>query len=274
MNVDCRGVTRGYCNAPGCSCSSYAGSSSGGMKCDKCGHPPGKHAKSSMTSIPVTAAAVISDGGLFMDDSGSEDEATSQPVPEIRTISMSSYFQSGATEAGSRPSSLPATHPRSPTPKSLARDAWSDPRPKKPSLSQMPTCTHPNCSEPAFFDLNTGEESMCCEDHMYTASPVPMHTLPDDFNRSFFLTDSYSEQSTSLSPVQSLPPQFHTAPAVSRRYSNIPLPTPRHAFAQHIHPSQLPPFHPSQSAPNFQFPPSLPPKNQSPGMYIHSQQAM
>ena len=264
MSVDSRGVTRGCCNAPGCSCSSYAGKNSSGMKCDKCGHPPGKHAKTSMTTVP-TAVQSVSDDELLVSDSGSDDEPTSQPI----TLS-SMRFPSDVTEVS--PPRPPRPRPSSSrtSPKSASRDAWSAPRsaprPKRTSLAHV--CRYPNCSAPSFFDLNTREESVYCETHMSSRSPVAIHT-EQSLNHAVFLTDGDSEpmmlsqQSTHVGTIdlltESLPSQFHTVP---RQSSNVPLPTPRLVKTE----QQL--FHPSQSAPNLRPVPIQ--RRAQPGIYIHA----
>lgn len=243
--MDSRGVARGCCNVPGCSCSCYAVSSTGEMKCSKCDHPPGRHAKSSMT-MPVPQSV--------SDESGSDSEDDTEPSPQpVFTITkILSPFTIKAKPQRESP------HPR-------PRDAWADgavsvPRPpstKKQSLQRVPTCIHPNCDKEAFFDLNTREESVYCNDHMHMptsgiVSPEDLHT---HFSSAMFVTDGDSDMTMQL-PPQSTTSHAFVIPDQPQELSLAP--------SQTVFPSLMqaeclqPVFHPSQSAPNLSLRPQLP----------------
>lgn len=223
MNVDSRGVARGCCNVPGCSCSCYA-VRTGEMKCSKCDHPPGRHAKSSMT-MPVPQSVSVESGS----DSQDDNEPSPQPVLTITKILS--------------PFTVKA-RPQRESPHSRPRDAWVDgvvsvPRPpstKKQSLQRVRTCIHPNCDKEAFFDLNTGEESDYCNDHMHMPRGiVPPEDLHTHFSGAMFVTDGDSDMTMQLPPDQ---PQ-----------ELLSLAAPSQIVFPPSMPAQ-PVFHPSQSTPN------------------------
>lgn len=260
--VDSRGVARGCCNFPGCSCFGYDGTGSNGGKCDRCGHPPPRHAKTSMMAsaqsppspqpVMMTLAADSDDdnevGSLSL-SGASEDGPTSVPVPVIRKIIDSMpYFrlnpplprdQSASLRA--RRSSSPEQRPRPPQPKlkprrsPASRNAWAA------SAAPFPACRYPNCENPQFFDVNTGVESAYCSEHMYAPPPPPPLISPDQF--------SHSMGSLTTSMIAPDGMSFHTTP--------LPTPSPQYLPPQRLvqtdmYPPPQPLFHPSQSAPNIQ----------------------
>ena len=241
MNVDSRGVARGCCNFPGCSCSCYAVSSiPGEMKCSKCYHPPGRHAKSSMT-MPVPQSVSDESGS----DSQDDNEPSPQPVPTITKI-ISSFTKA-------KPPQRESPHPRP------RDDAWatSVPRPpstKKQSLERVPTCIHPNCNKEAFFDLNTREESVYCNDHMHMptgiVSPEDLH---NDFSGAMFITDGDSDTRPPTSHDFVIPDQTQELTSLtSLAPSQIVFPLPMPAECSQTT------FHPSQSTPNLSLQHQLP----------------
>ena len=225
MSVDSRGVMRGCCNVPGCSCFSYDGTNTGGVGCDVCGHPPGRHAKSSMT---MSVAAPQPLETTAEDDEGSY----SLPVAIVRKILHPAPREKPqADRRASEPTSFKPPQPAIQTPFSSE------------FFQPLPTCQYPNCQEPQYFDLNTGEESVYCAEHMSLPPPPspmmmvdPIHTLPAQFaqamEQSFVVPDGLSMQPTPLAPPNPMP-------------SYPPQPMVPHVY----HPT--PPSH-SSSAPNLQ----------------------
>ena len=210
-------MTRGCCNVPGCSCFTYDGTSTSGGKCDSCHHPPGRHANSSMTtsfaSLPPPSA------------SDEEDKSDKQPVSIMRMI-----LGRGKTQGGVRRSSSPspvAVHPPpAPAP------SWGA---SLPSMQPLVTCRHPNCGEAPFFDLNTGEESVFCSQHMSQYPPHFMmdqslpfqfdHTMPSVVHQSdkgfVVVPDGMNLHTTPLSP-----PTNNPAPPPPLAFQPFPQPLP------------------------------------------------
>lgn len=261
MSLDCRGVSRGYCNQQGCSCFGYDGTASSGGRCT-CGHPPARHAKVSMMSVGTTKSpspppsamnSTEDDDIQSVDsesvDSESDDEAPTASIPFVTKLIFGSQPRrsSAPTERKSPPKPAPRSLLRS---LPASRHAWGAPAPPPSSLPRfsqapLPTCNHPNCHKTPFFDLNTGENSDFCSHHMSTGHPLP--TAMDD--------DTLPSMMDGIS-MQSLP--SHGTIAFDSP-SFLPRTTPLDQSSMAVSPpSQLhthfsPPFFtPSQSMPNFQ----------------------
>ena len=213
MNADPRGVLRGRCTA--CSCDGYS-RASGGVKCDDCGHPPAKHGK------------------LSASDAGPSQTAY-QPTPPP------------APRPTPRPVSAVSTPPIPPPRK--ARVASAKPL---PSFSG-PRCLFPNCTNEAFFDPNSGDESQYCSDHFNAEFLDTENSLPAVLSSVMYVTDGSSDFAMSLPPhgtVQGQPgasqatlwqpmvsQTFLTYVAAIHSYLKI---IPKHAHRCH----QLPMFQP------------------------------
>ena len=254
MSVDSRGVPRGCCKFPGCSCFGYDGSKSNGGRCDRCGHPPPRHANTStMAPVAQPTFVVMVVGGAASDD---DDEAGSLSLSSASTTidsvgmkrivdsTQSLRVDSSQPPAPSlrrpsprpRRSSSPAAELPPPIPTHghlpIPRNAWSS------TAVPLLTCQYPYCQNPQFFDLNTSSESMYCSEHINSPPPP-------------FLTMAPPDQSMGMSTVvpdgmmgyHFPPPKLQQFPPQQTDFSS--LFTPPRPF--------LPP---SQSAPSFQTDPS------------------
>ena len=270
MNVDSRGVGRGRCNFPGCSCFGYDGTNSNGGKCDRCGHPPPRHANSSMMApahpvIMTLASDDSGESGSLSLSGTSNDGSTFDSVPPVISIrrivdsTQSLRVDSSPRVQAASPRPSPRPHPRPrrcsspagserppPLPSRRSRNAWSS--------VPLPTCQYPNCQNPQFFDLNTRTDSMYCSEHRFAPPPPPSLPTP--------LPSDQFTQGLDMSMKGYVAPDgmmgFHATP--------LPIPNP-----QPFPPQQwadcsslfTPPqtlLHPSQSAPNFQ---TNPPQHQA-----------
>ena len=160
MNVDPRGVARDRCNIPGCSCRAYT-TSSRGIMCDKCGHPPAKHESGAAWSL------------------------------------------GRGTPGGTILPSAPVT----------------------PAQAPLQTCPYPSCNEIPFFDLNTGEYSICCQRHMFATRLVfqlPLTTDPGYIGdgMSCFIAPSLGPN-PGLRSSQSITPQMVPQPVLPQSGTNI-----------------------------------------------------
>ena len=285
MSLDPRGVLRGCCNQPGCTCFGYVRPSApGGIKCDACSHPPGKHAKTSMTMpVQVQPVSPLSSDSV----SSSDDEASPQPVPITTKIlaALSLPFRAGAKPQRDQPQQVP------PVPR---QDAWAvdsvsvPPSQKKQYFdSTGPFCQIPGCGEEVFFDLNTQVESPYCSKHLSLGTSHTEYSPPAALNR-MYVTDGHPN------PMMSLPSQYATdsfpAPQGQGGWHQASTTTMIHpqqeqmatAFPLATHPSF---FHLSQSTPNLQQfqhaphahmqppPANMPPATQNPApprkCYLH-----
>ena len=281
--VDSRGVARGCCNFPGCSCFGYDGTGSNGGKCDRCGHPPPRHAKTSMMApaqstpspqpVMMTLAADSDDddevGSLSL--SGASDNGpTSAPVPVIRNIIGSlrlnpPSLRDQSTSLRTRRSSSPEQRPRPPQPK--PRHSPASLRARRSSSPEQ----RPRPPQPKPRHLPASRNAWAA-----SAAPFPTCQYPNCENPQFFdvnsgvesaycsnhmyapppppppiLPDQFSHSMGSLTTSMIAPDgmSFHTTPLPAPSPQYLP---PRRLVQTDMYPPPQPLFHPSQSAPNIQ----------------------
>ena len=130
-NKDSRGILRGACEMPSCTCDGYDGGSEL-KKCVKCTHPPGRHQNMS-TGVSSLRSSIVTSPDL------------SPPPTPIEDVSIP-----------------PAASVEVALPNSSSADSTVLVSPVMPVYQ----CDYPGCVEETRFDPNTGEQqSVYCDEH-------------------------------------------------------------------------------------------------------------
>ena len=138
---DSRGVRRGRCTSPSCSCDGYDGGAAL-KKCVKCSHPPGKHQNMDTTSDTVSSS-----------------------VTSTSINSPSSPFPPPPLSLGPSPPSLPSINLGG------GSSLHSLAQVPQPTITPVYKCLYTGCNEDTPFDANTGEQlSPYCVKHWFEAA--------------------------------------------------------------------------------------------------------